>query len=67
MKLSIRVIVAVVERHPLTGGCGLKQFPAAQPPLTILSPPHGGVWIETGSASCVRVASAVTPSRGGVD
>ena len=53
--------------HPLTGGCGLKLVD--YPPNTAgsLSPPHGGVWIETVPACVNGISNAVTPSRGGVD
>ena len=39
------------------------------PPNTAgsLSPPHGGVWIETVPACVNGISNAVTPSRGGVD
>ena len=32
-----------------------------------VSPPHGGVWIETLSCAMVSNVMPVTPSRGGVD
>ena len=33
--------------HPLTGGCGLKRGRSGLLPGVAVSPPHGGVWIET--------------------
>ena len=53
--------------HPLTGGCGLKPHTAPLPAVRAMSPPHGGVWIETPLVLPVGVRSPVTPSRGGVD
>jgi len=35
--------------------------------VTYVSPPHGGVWIETSTAWAICFMRRVTPSRGGVD
>ena len=54
-------------RHPLTGGCGLKLVKMLLAEPDSVSPPHGGVWIETGLYSYGVLLRGVTPSRGGVD
>ncbi len=53
------------ERHPLTGGCGLKPSGTLRAHCLEVSPPHGGVWIETLGTALEWQGIARHPLTGG--
>jgi len=58
-------VQAVWTGHPLTGGCGLKLPPQPVDFRRPLSPPHGGVWIETHDSRPWRLRRPGHPLTGG--